>query len=119
MQSNQIPFYLPGGLKVSLMVWFGFFVKWQINLRMLFNAKTMFVGEHFRYDLTHRTGNKRIHTLLKAISPRVRIRARLEFELAYYEVTMLHVNHHSAGTLQIKLQIYSFSYSYIGQILKT
>ena len=38
------------------------------------------------------------HTFLKVITPKVKIIERLEFELAYYDVTVRHVSHNTTGT---------------------
>ena len=38
-------------------------------------------------------GDKRVHTFPKGISPKGNIIARLEFELAYYDVTVKHLSH--------------------------
>ena len=37
--------------------------------------------------------NKRIHTFPKGISLKVNVIVRLEFELAYYDIAIQHVNH--------------------------
>ena len=41
--------------------------------------------------------NKDVHTFPKGISPKVNVIARLEFELAYYDVTVHYVSHYDTG----------------------
>ena len=40
-----------------------------------------------------------IHTFFKGISPKVNVIARLEFELAYYDIIVQHVSHYATGDL--------------------
>ena len=48
--------------------------------------------------LNHRLrGVKRIHTVPRSIIPKVTLKARLEFKLAYYDVAVQHFNHYTAG----------------------
>ena len=63
---------------------FGFFTCWQINHRGLFNSQAIL--EKYQYNLNHSWGDK-------LISPKVNTIARLEFELANYDVTVQHVSH--------------------------
>ena len=51
--------------------------------------------------LTHNRGAKGIHTFLKGIIPKVNIIAQLEFELAYYDVTVQYVSYYASGTIPI------------------
>ena len=39
-----------------------------------------------------------IHNFYKGIGPEVNVIARLEFELAYYDVAVQHNSHHATGT---------------------
>ena len=67
----------------------------------LFNAETILVEEPQQCYLTYSwtwVGSKRVHTVLKCISLEVNVIARLEFELAYYDLTVQHVNHYSTRT---------------------
>ena len=41
---------------------------------------------------------KRVYTFRKGISPKVNVAARLGFELAYYDVAVLHFSQHSMVT---------------------
>ncbi len=43
--------------------------------------------------ITYSLEDKGVHTFAKGISPKVNVIVRLEFELAYYDVAALHVNH--------------------------
>ena len=48
------------------------------------------------YYLTHNWENKWFHTVLKGICPKVK--AGLEFELAYFDVAVQHVSHYAKVT---------------------
>ena len=61
----------------------GFFVKWQINLCGLYNAKAILLDEPMWYYLTRSWENKRVHTFPKGIYLKVNVIARLELELAH------------------------------------
>ena len=50
------------------------------------------------YYLTHCWGDKEVHTFPKGISPKVNVLARLEFELAYYDVTIQYISPHTTET---------------------
>ena len=65
----------------SVVVWFGLFFWWYINLCRLFNAKAILLKEQSWYYLTHSWEDKRVHNFLKGICPKVNIIAWLEFEL--------------------------------------
>ena len=43
--------------------WFGFFVKWYINLHRLFNAKAILVGGQQWYNLTYSLGDNGVQYL--------------------------------------------------------
>ena len=64
----------------------------------LFKAKGILIEEQLLYSLIHNCWDKRVHTFNKGISPKVKIITRLEFELAYYDVAVRHVNHYTTGT---------------------
>ena len=50
--------------------------------------------------------NKKVYSFLKDVSPKVNIVAWLEFELAYYNVSLQHVNHYAMGTSLYTLVFY-------------
>ena len=78
--------------------WFGFFVKWHINLYGTFNAKAISVEEQKWYQLIHRWGDKGFHIFPKGMSLKVNVIARLEFELANYDIAAQHFIHFSPDT---------------------
>ena len=43
-------------------------------------------------------GDKGVHTFSKVISPKVNLKAQLEFELGNYSVLVHHVNRYTIGT---------------------
>ena len=40
-------------------------------------------------------GMREVHIFLKSINPKVNVMERLEFELAYFDITVEHVSHYS------------------------
>ena len=55
------------------------------------------------YDLTHDwSRNKNVHIFLKCIRKKVNVIARLEFELAYYDVAVLYVSHYARKLFSIE-----------------
>ena len=74
-----------------------FFAKWHINLHGLFNTKPIHVE---RTILRVILSNPLLESsyLSKGISPKVNVLAWQEFELAYYDVAVLHVSHNAAKT---------------------
>ena len=46
--------------------------------------------------------NKEAHLFLRSINPKTNVIERLEFELAYYDVAVQHVNHNDKGTTTIE-----------------
>ena len=66
---------------------------------MLFNAKTILVEEQEWDCLTYSWGDKGLNTFLKVINPKVNIIVQLEFELAYYDVTVQHINYYTMWTI--------------------
>ena len=76
---------------VAISVGFGFFVRCHINLRGLFNATGILVDALLFYYLTPacRGGDKRVHTFFLGIRPKLKVIARLKFELAYYDYSTL------------------------------
>ena len=65
---------------------------------MLFNAKTI-PGEEQQLCYITQIEVKGVHSLPKGISPKVNVISRIEFELAYSDVTVQHVSH---STKEIK-----------------
>ena len=84
------------------------------GLVSLFNGISAFMGyvmpKPYFYKNSNGTiqpidcdGDKRVHTFPKNISPNVSVMVRLEFELAYNNVTVQHVSHYATGTHTCKL----------------
>ena len=69
-----------------------------LNFRGLFNTKYHFCRRTavilFNPELD---GIKRFNTFLKAISSKVNVRARLEFELAYFKTAVQHFSPYATG----------------------
>ena len=65
-----------------------FCFKWHVNLCGLFCAKAIIVEEQWRWYLTNSWEDNWFHTFPKGIWPKMRIIARLEYELAYYDVAV-------------------------------
>ena len=61
-----------------------------------FKAKsTLFLEGQLWYYLTHLWEDKGVHTFPKGICPKVNIKLRPEFELAYYDSTVQCFNHNT------------------------
>ena len=90
---------------------FLFIYFWHINLCKLFNAR-----EQLCYNLTHSWEDKGIHIFPKGICPKVKLIARLEFELAYYDSAVHRFNHYTTKYIEKKLDRKNAT-SYIEQIL--
>ena len=58
------------------------------------------------YYLTHSWGNKWFHTFPKDISPKVNKITRLEFELAYDDVTVQLVRHCTTGPSSLRILVF-------------
>ena len=58
------------------------------NLLGLFNAKSTFLEREYWYYLIYSWEERWVHTFCKSICLKVNVIARLEFELAYYNITM-------------------------------
>ena len=69
------------------------------TLFRLINAKAILLEEQQWYYLTHSWEDKRVHTFLKGICPKVNAIARLEYELAYYDSAVHCINHYTTRTL--------------------
>ena len=78
---------------------FGFFLEWHINLRGLFNAKSILVIEEQWYYLTYCLRDKEVHTFPKGISTIV-------FELVYFEATFKHFTHYAMGSRPFSSKIF-------------
>ena len=77
---------------------FGFFVKWYIYIRGLFNTETILVEAQQWYYLTHGYsggGDKEVHTFPKGINSKVNVIARVEFELTYLEAALQPRSHYT------------------------
>ena len=53
-----------------------------------FVSYLMLIEEQQWYCLTDIWRGKRVHAFLKSINPKVKVVARLQFELAYYDVAV-------------------------------
>ena len=95
----------------SLMVWFGLFVWWHINLRELFNAKAIFLKEQQWYSLTNSWGrrDKEINIIPWSISPKENVKAQVDFELTYFYVTVQLFNHYTPETQGIFFNWYDLT----------
>ena len=89
-----------------------FLFLWHINLRGLISShpcwRTAVIPS------THCLGYKGFHAFPLGTCPSVNVTARLEFELAYYDVVVKHVSHCTTGTLCLQLvwiQFYFFETS--------
>ena len=56
-----------------------------------------------RYYLSRSSGDKGVHTFSKDIRAKVNVMVRQGFELAYYDVTVQHVNHYVISMFQEKM----------------
>ena len=79
-------------------IWFGFFVKWNINLRSLFNAKSIRLEEQQWCYLTHNWEDKRAHTFPNGICPKANVIARLAFEIVYNDSVVQRFSHYTTKT---------------------
>ena len=87
---------------------FSFFILWHINLCGLLKAKAIFVERQYSYYFRE---NKRVHAFPKYISLKVNLIAQLEFELAYYDVVVPHINPYTMGdSLIYWTNMYLFSF---------
>ena len=64
----------------------------------LFNTSDTLLEEQLWYYLTHSWGDKGVHTFHKGICPKVNAKARLEYELAYYDFAVHRFNHYTTRT---------------------
>ena len=81
-------------LKDSWFLWF----KGISTLFSLFNAKAILLEEQYWYYLTHSWEDKGVNIFPKGICPKVNVRARLEYELVYYDSTIHRFNHYTTRT---------------------
>ena len=82
LQKQLLRIFFPNAWRRYILVWFGFFVWWHINLYRVFNAKDIHLDEQY---LTHRWEDEWVHTFPNGICPKLNVLKRLEFELAYYD----------------------------------
>ena len=47
-----------------------------------------------------------VHTFSKSINPKEKVIARLLFELAYYDVVVLHVDHYDLGKCYTNYKVF-------------
>ena len=78
------------------------FFWWHIILCYLLNSKAIHVKEQQLYYLTHNSRDKGVHTFPKAISLKMNIKVKLEFELTYLKITVQHFSHYATETLLLK-----------------
>ena len=81
-----------------VVVWFNFFVEWNIKLHGLVNAKVICVEQSWHNLIHSWVGDKGFQIFPKDINLKVNIIVQLEFELAYHYVAVQHVNHFTVGT---------------------
>ena len=55
-------------------------------------------GEQKIFNSIYNCGHKEVHSFHEDISPKVNVTARLEFKLAYYDITVQHINNHTLGS---------------------
>ena len=79
-------------------VWFGLVSLFNgiSTLFRLFNAKAILLEE--QYYFTHSWEDKGVHTFPKGICPKVKVIARLEYKLAYYDSAVHCFNHYTMRT---------------------
>ena len=68
------------------------------TLFRLFNAKAILLEEQLWNYLTHTWEDKGVHTFPKGICPKVKVIARLEYELAFYDSAVHRFNHYTTRT---------------------
>ena len=91
---NWVPVATTVNDELMLLFWFGFFCLMAYQPSWLFTAKATL---HESY-LTHSWEDKEVHIFPKGIYPKVNIIARLEFELAYYDVAVQCFNNYTKRT---------------------
>ena len=83
---------------------FGFFIKWRVNLRGLLNAKAILEEDQKWHYSTHsRDGEQRIKVFIpfpRGISPKVKVIARLEYELVYNDIAVQQERSYAKGLPQ-------------------
>ena len=70
------------------------FILWHINLCRLLNAEAIVVEEQQWYYWMHNG----VHTFPTGISSKVNVISRIEFELAYDDVTIQYISYYAKGT---------------------
>ena len=69
-----------------------------MNLFKLFNAKAILLEEQSWWYLTNTRLNKGVNAFPQGICPKVNVRVRLEFELAYDDSAVDRYNHYTTRT---------------------
>ena len=73
-------------------IWYGFFVKWHINFRGLFNVKAIIEEEQLWYYFIYSWEEKKVYTFPESISPKVNVILQLDFELSYLVAAVQHLS---------------------------
>ena len=75
----------------------GFFTNGTSTRKGLLNTKAILKEEKYWYYLNHSwVGvDQEVQPYSKGSSPKVNLVARLEFELVFYDITVMHANHNS------------------------
>ena len=79
-----------------------------IDIWRLSNDKAILLEEQWGYYLTHSWEDKGVHTFPKGICAKVNVIARLEYELTYYDSTVIRYNHYTTGTPSLLLEFCSW-----------
>ena len=84
---------------ITKVFWYLYFLL-HFNLRGLFKAKAVLVEEQYWYNLTDSKsgGDKEVHTFPKGISSKVIVIARMELDLAYFDVMVQQFTYYVTGT---------------------
>ena len=87
--------------------WFGFGLVSLFNgispFFRLFDAQAILLEEQLWHYLTHSWEDKGVHTFAKGICPKVNVKTRLEYELAYYDSAVHRFNNYTTRTLEVLL----------------
>ena len=76
----------------------------------MLNGISTFLERRQWYYLTHSRKDKKVYAFPESISLKVNLIARLEFELAYYDVVVQHVNHNTTETLPLGMGLVWFGF---------
>ena len=83
-----------------------------IAYQRLFNAKAILVDKS-KVVIPFNWKDKRVHAFHEGISSKVNVIARIEFELAFFEVAFQHVSHYATGITFGNYLIWNQIYIYI------